>query len=762
MLNLNKKKDAIDLSRRGFLVGSANAGVVMAFAPALMSGGISAREAVNQKVFSPTVWFEVNDRGDVLINIAKAEMGQHIGSALARILADELACDWDKVSITHVDTDPKWGYMVTGGSWSIFQTFKPLSQAGAAGRIAMVEAGAQLMGVDPSGCRASNGSVVSGRNSISYGEIVKRGNFDRTFTPEQIEALPLKPASQHTLIGKSYQAMDIPPKTNGTAIYGIDVEIPGMVFARPVIPPTRYGSVVNSVDDSAARKFKGYKGFQVLSDPSNTCQGWVTVMADDYYTAIKAADAISVSYTPGETANVSEEDIMKEGERICRDKREGFLFVEEGNVDNALESAHASIEATYTTATANHFQLEPLNAVAEFKDGKWHIHTGNQWQGLTLPTLATAAGVKEDKVIMHQYYLGGGFGRRLYGDYAIPALLTAQAIGKPVKLIFTRPDDTLFDQSRSASTSLFQASFDENGRATGMEHAFAAAWPTLAMAPGFMPESVDKKGKIDPFSASGADHWYTMHNHRARAINNALAQKTFTPGWLRSVGQGWIVWGLESFIDEMAIKSGQDPVDFRLAMLDGKGKQAGKAPESVGGAKRLHKVLAALKDKVKDVKVGNDEGIGFSVTAGQERTMPAWIATAAHVHVNRRSGKVTVKKLYAVIDAGIVVHPDGALAQIEGSLLWGTSLALHEHNRYEKGQVKARNLHTYLPLRMNDVPDMDIEFVPSNEFPVGLGEPGVVGVAPAIGNAVQQAVGIRLRHLPMLPEHIQDALSASA
>lgn len=760
MKNPLRKKDTINLTRRNFLIGSVNASLMMAFTPGLVSTGLSAAESLEQKVFSPTVWFEINDRGEVLINIAKAEMGQHIGSALARIVADELECDWQKVSIHHVDTDPKWGYMVTGGSWSVFHSFKPLSQAGAAGRIALIEAGAAMLGVTPEQCQAKNGMVSAGNRSVSYGQIVKEGQFNRTFSADEIAVLPIKTASKRHLVGTTYQALDIPPKTNGSAVYGIDVEVPGMVFARPVLPPTRYGSKVIKVDDSAAKKLKGYQGYQVLTDPSDTCQGWVTVLADDYYTAIKAGDAIKVSYQAGETAWVSEEDIQKEGQRLCRDRNQGAFLVDDGDVSAAQAEAKNTIEALYTTATANHFQLEPLNAVAEYKEGKWHVHTGNQWQSLTLPTLAKAAQVTEDKVIMHQYYLGGGFGRRLYGDWIVPAILTSKAINKPVKLIFTRPDDTLFDQSRSASTSLLHASFNNNGEFTGLEHAFSAGWPTKSMAPGFMADGVHKKGKIDMFSASGADHWYSMENHRARAINNQLAQKTFLPGWLRAVGQGWVVWGLESFIDEIAHREGKDPVQFRLDMLDGQGKQAGNAPESVGGAKRLHNVLSRLRDKVKSVPIGTDEGIGFSISAGQERTMPAWIATAAHVQVNRKSGKITLKKLYAVADAGIIIHPDGAMAQMEGSLLWGTSLALHEHNRYQNGQLQSRNFHSYLPLRMNDLPDMDIELVDSDEFPVGLGEPGVIGVGPAIGNAVYQAVGIRLRDLPMLPEHVKQQLNA--
>ena len=756
------KKDNINLSRRSFMVGTVNTTLLMAFGASAIPSVLSAKEALSSKTFSPNVWFEMDTAGNVVVNIAKAEMGQHVGTAIARILADELECDWDKVSIVHVDTDPKWGYMVTGGSWSIFQTYKPMSQAGAAGRQVLINAGATLLGVDPSSCKAQQGFIVSGDQKISYGDIVAKGNVDKTYSADELGALAIKPGNKRHLIGigNDYKALDIPPKTNGSAVYGIDVEVENMLYARPILPPTRYGSTVTNVDDSQAKSLPGYKGFKILTDPSGTVEGWVAVLASDYPTAIKAVDKVKVSYNAGKTVNVSEADIQKEGERICRDRSEGTLFVDEGNVVLAQENAASSIEAMYTTATASHFQLEPLNAIAEFKEGKWHIHTGNQWQGLTLPAVAKAAEVQDADVVIHQYYLGGGFGRRLFGDWIIPALLTAKAAGQPVKMLFMRPDDTMFDQPRSASTSLFNASFNESGKFTGMEHALAAGWPTLAMAPGFMPDGVDGKGKVDPFSASGADHWYTMEHHRARVINNKVAQDTFTPGWLRSVGQGWIVWGLESFVDEIAHETKQNPVDFRLAMLDGKGKQAGKAPESVGGAKRLANTLEILKKKTVGVTLGDNEGIGYSVTAGQERTMPAWIATAAHVHVDKRSGKITLKKLWVVADAGIVVHPDGAMAQMEGSLLWGTSLALFEHNEIKDGYVAKKNLHTYLPLRMNDVPEMDIEFVESDEFPVGLGEPGVIGVAPAVGNAVFDAVGVRLRHLPMLASHVTDSLKA--
>jgi CO/xanthine dehydrogenase Mo-binding subunit len=749
-----------NVSRRNFLIGSVGASVMMAFAPSALAATATAQQSLADKVFSPTVWFEIDATGKVLINIAKAEMGQHVGTALARIIADELGADWEQVHIRHVDTDPKWGYMVTGGSWSIFTSYQPLSQAGAAGRVALIEAGAELAGVEASDCDTEGGCVVTPKGRLQFSEIVQKGRFNRNFSQEDMAKLPLKSKSAHKLIGKNFKALDIPAKTNGGAKYGIDVEIDGMIYARPILPPTRYGSKVLSVNDSGAKSLTGYLGFEILEDPSATLQGWVSVLARDYPTAIKAADIISVKYQAGPRTHVDEQQILSEGERQVKETSEGVLFVDEGNVDRAKQDANNHLSAIYRTNTALHFALEPMNTTAELKQGIWHIHAGNQWQSLTLPVLAKALQVDEDRIVMHQYYLGGGFGRRLYGDYMIPAALTAKQTGKPVKLIFTRADDSRFDQPRSPSVSRFEASLDNNAL-TGVSTAHSSGWPTLDMAPGFMPESLDKKGKFDPFSASGADHWYTMPNHRARVINNTLAQETFLPGWLRSVGQGWIVWGLESFIDEIAHNTERDPVEFRLSMLDGKGKQAGKAPESVGGALRLKNTLEVLKQRIGyGNKLPMDEGIGVAVTAGQERTMPAWIATAAHVHVNRQTGKITVKKITMVVDAGLIVHPDGALAQLEGSAFWGVSLALNEFTEFEKGQVKDVNLNSYLPLRMNEIPELDIHFVESEEVPTGLGEPGVIGIGPAIGNAVYQAVGVRLRDLPMKAQHVLDGLAA--
>ncbi len=754
-MGMRAEKMSGAVSRRTFLAGSS--GTTLSMSLGVVLPGCSREEAVDEisaaaasRSFAPTVWFAIDGRGDIVVNIAKAEMGQHVGTALARIVADELGASWSDISIKHVDTDPKWGYMVTGGSWSVFTTFAMLSKAGAAGRTVMREAGAALMGVDISSCSVERSHVSTNGEQISFAEIVQHGDISRTFSAEELDAMRIKPADKRLYIGRDVKALDVPAKTSGRAVYGIDVELPGMVYAHPLIPPTRYGSSITEVDDSAAQDIPGYRETIVLTDPSDTLQGWAVVIADTFVAAMQAAKAVAVTWTPGPTAGVSEADIINEGERLAADKSSGVLVVNEGDVASAHAAASGTYSATYHTSSVLHFTLEPANAVVEILDGVCHVHAGNQWQSLILPVLAKALDMAETDIVIHQYYLGGGFGRRLYGDQMIPAALASRELHRPVKIVFQRADDSRFDCVRSASVQKFDASFGADGTLTGIEHAAAAGWPTLSMAPGFLADGVDGNGKFDPFSISGADHWYTLPNHRVRAINNDLAQKTFLPGWLRSVGPGWVGWGVESFMDELAVVAGEDPIEVRLARLDAAGKNAGKAPESVNGALRLAAVLEDVRDRSRWGRpLPDGEGFGVAVCHGQERTMPTWIATVAHVAVDKEAKTVKVKKIWQSIDCGTVVHPDGALAQAEGAILWGVSLALHEGAAFQDGQVGERNLDAYTPLRMADVPELDIHFMDSTEFPTGLGEPPLISVPPAIGNAIYAASGLRIRNLPI-------------
>src|SRR5215831_13441583 len=368
---MSKFQHQLALSRRAFLVGLAGAAVTFGFA-----SGEETAEASGSSAFEPTIWYSVDRDGIVTVNIIRAEMGQHIGTAVARIVADELEVDWSNVRISAVDTDPKWGLMITGGSRSVWGDFPVYSRAGAAGRIALIESGAKLLGVSPSQCLAREGAVVGANRSISYGEIVRRGTPTRKFTPDELAQLPIKPASERRLIGKKSDALDIPGKINGTARYGIDAVVEGMVYARPKIPPTRNGSVVRAVDDSAAKRVKGYLTSLVLEDPSNLVPGWVVVCATSYPAAVRAADLVKVDWKPGDSAEVSEQDILDHGAKQIATLEGGALIVGDPGIEAAFHAAASTLERTYTTATALHVQLEPLSALAFEKDGLFEIHTG--------------------------------------------------------------------------------------------------------------------------------------------------------------------------------------------------------------------------------------------------------------------------------------------------------------------------------------------------------------------------------------------------
>lgn len=753
--------DRLALSRRSFIIGSGAAGLLFGFGNG--PAGFDTAEAaigVSEGGYTPTLWYSIAGDGTVSVNIKYAEMGQHIGTALARIVADELEVSWDVVKIIAVDTDPKWGLMSTGGSFSVFGEFKPLSQAGAAGRIAMIEAGATLLGGEPSAYTARDGQVSGPGGSITYAELVSRNAVRRVFTPEEIADMPLKPISERRIIGSAGNAFDIPAKVDGTAIYGIDAKTEGMVYARPILPPTRYGSVVQTIDDEAAQAVPGYRQTIALEDPTGFAEGWVVVLADTYPAAMKAARLVKVSWNAGRNSEVSDKDILDFGRKQIAKNDGGSLLRNDDGLADAFAKASENMEAEYTTSTVIQFPLEPVNAVAwREDDGHWEVLTGNQWQSLALPVLEKAASVESGKVTMRTHYLGGGFGRRLFGDYAIPAILASKAIdGRPVKLLTERAEDSRFASPRSPSVQGFKAGIREKD-VIAMEHHASAGWPTEVMAPAALAEGINNV-KFDPFAIHGAEHWYSLGPQKLRALSNTLANETFVPGWLRAVGSGWINWGLESFIDELAHRLDQDPLEFRLERLKAVGRNEGEAPVSIGGALRQAAVLrkaAAMSNYGKELPP--DTGIGIACTHGQERDAPTWCACVAQVHVDRKSGKVTCQRLDVAIDAGTIIHPDGALAQCQGGTLWGLSMALHEGTKFVDGQVEDRNLDTYTPLRMADIPELDIQFLDNGTVPTGLGEPPVTAPAPAIGNAIFNAVGIRLRHLPIRPKDVLAALS---
>ncbi|MFL6817792.1 MAG: xanthine dehydrogenase family protein molybdopterin-binding subunit, partial [Bradyrhizobium sp.] len=411
--------------------------------------------------------------------------------------------------------------------------------------------------------------------------------------------------------------------------------------------------------------------------------------------------------------------------------------------------------AEYTTSINIHAPLEPMNATAQLQGDIWHIYSGNQFATRSGAIAAGAAGVDPKFVVMHQMWLGGGFGRRLDADMMVPAVQAAKAVGKPVKVIYSRENDMTMDFSRPLTFQKIKAGLDGDGKLIAMNHDVVSAWPTKRWGiPDFLTPSVDKKGGLDGFTVNGADFFYTVPNHNVRAILNEMAQNATPSGQLRSVAPGWTFWAVESMVDELAHAAGKDPAQYRIDMLDGKGANA-------GGAQRLRNTLLAAMGMsgygTKQLPKG--EGMGVACVSSQERASASWTACVAHVAV-APSGEVKVKKLTVATDVGTQVHPDNIRAQVEGAALWGLSLALYEKATLKDGGIEQTNFDTYTPLRMSQVPEVAISVISNGEKATGVGEPAVTVVAPALGNAIFNACGARVRSLPITAQAVKGAMRA--
>ena len=330
---------------------------------------------------------------------------------------------------------------------------------------------------------------------MTFAEIVKSGKATKTFTPDELKAIKLKTADQYTMIGVSVPQLDIPSKTNGTAKYGIDVMLPGMVYGKIVTPPVRYGATVKSVDDSAAKKVPGFIKAVTLDDKTATTTGWVVAVANTYANARKAADALKITYDGGPNAKLSSELLLTEAKRLQALDDSGQFFVKDGDTAAAFGTAAKVMEAEYTTNINIHAPMEPMNATAQLQGDIWHLYSGNQFATRSGAIAAGAAGVDPKFVVMHQMWLGGGFGRRLDADMMVPAVQAAKAVGKPVKVIYTRENDMTMDFSRPLTLQKVKAGLDGDGKLIALNHDVVSAWPTKRWGiPDFLSPSVDKKG----------------------------------------------------------------------------------------------------------------------------------------------------------------------------------------------------------------------------------------------------------------------------
>ncbi len=741
-----------DLSRRSFIVGASAAGLALGFSS--VPGG-SALAAPGS--FDPSVWYSIGTDGLVTVTCGKADMGQHIASTMAQLVAEELGASWKDMRVQLASNDPKYDdpvlkAQITGGSWSTMMNFETMSRAGAAGRIALTEAAAGIMGVPASELVVRDSTIAHAKSnkSVTFAQVVKSGKATKVFTPDELTALKLKTPDQYTMVGVSVPQIDIPSKTNGTAKYGIDTFLPGMVYGKIVMPPVRYGATVKSVDDSAAKKVPGFIKAVTLDDKTGTTTGWVVAVANTFANAKKAADALKVTYDNGPNAKVSSESLLTEAKRLQADNNSGLFFVKNGDTADALGKASKVVEAEYTTNINIHAPMEPMNATAQQQGDIWHLYSGNQFATRTGGIAAGALGIDPKFIVMHQAWLGGGFGRRLDGDMMVPAVLAAKAVGKPVKVIYSREDDMTMDFSRPLTFQKIKAGLDNDGKLVAFNHDVVSAWPTKRWGiPAFLSPDVEKKGALDAFTVNGADFFYTVPNHNVRAIINELAQSATPSGQLRSVAPGWTFWAVESMLDELAVAAGKDPAQFRIDMLDGAGANA-------GGAQRLRNTLLAAMGMAGygTKKLPKGEGMGVACVSSQERATASWTACVAHVAVDD-SGEVKVKKLTVATDVGTQVNPDGIRAQVEGAALWGMSLALFEKATMKDGAIEQTNFDTYTPMRMSQIPEVAVNVIANGEPATGVGEPAVTVVAPALANAIYNAVGARVRALPITSDAVK-------
>jgi isoquinoline 1-oxidoreductase subunit beta len=750
-----------DVSRRSFLITAGASGLVFGFGS--VPGATFAAAVESAAPVEPSIWYSIAPDGIVTVNVAKADMGQHVASTMAQIVADELGASWGDMRVNLVGNDPKYndpvlGANLTGGSWSTMMNFDLMSRVAAAGRIALSEAGAAILGVKQDDVVVNDSRVFSKTTgkSVSFADIVKSGKATKTFSPEELKAIVLKTPDQYTLIGRDLPQIDIPFKVNGTAKYGIDTFLPGMVYGRVVTPPVRYGAKVTNVDDSEAKKVPGFIQAVVVDDPTGTVTGWVVAVAKTYPEAIKAADALKVSYEKGPNAEVSSESILAEAKRL-QSQPGGEIYFTNGDPAQAISKAAKVVDAEYTTNINIHCPLEPMNAVAEFKDGKLHLYAGNQFLTRSTAIAAGAMGMKPEDVVIHQYWIGGGFGRKLDSDMFIPPAVAAKAVGKPVKVIYSRQHDMLMDFTRPLVYQKISAGLDENGKIVGLNHDLVSAWPTKRWGiPAFLENSADgKKQVVDGFAVHGADFFYTVPNHTVRTVLNEMAQSATPSGQLRSVAPGWTFWAVESMIDELAHAAGRDPAEFRLAMLDGAGDN--KGAKRLANALRAAMGLAGYGTKV----LPKGEALGVACVSSQERDAASWTACVAQVAV-ADDGSFKVKKLTVATDVGTAVNPDGVRAQVMGGAQWGLSLATLEKATMKDGALQQDNFDSYTPARMADMPEIDIAVIANGEPARGTGEPTVTVVAPAIGNAIFNAVGARVRGLPITADSVKEAIKKAS
>lgn len=708
-------------SRRALL--KSGAALTLGFALPL-AGGRAVAQASSAKAtaaadatsntFSPSAWLRITPDNRVTVICGSAEMGQGVLTAIPMMLAEELDADWTLVGVEQAPVDqaynnPMFGMQATGGSTTVRAHWTPVRQAGAAARAMLVQAAAQQWKVAPASLRTERGHVIGpGGKKASYGSLVAAAA--KLPVPEKPA---LKDRKDFRIMGKPTRRLDSAAKVDGSAKFGIDAHVDGMlvaVMARAPLP----GVKPKAFDEVKAKAVPGVR--KVIAIPSG-----VAVLADGYWAARQGRDALAVEWDLGAHADLSTQKVsavldqgLQQANAIARD---------DGNVRDAAAGAATSLDATYEVPYLAHACMEPLNCLAWVRGDEVTIWAGTQSQGPSQGILAQVAQVTPAKVKVNTLLLGGGFGRRFAPDFSVDATLLSKHSGSPVKLVYTREDDMAAGYYRPASRVRFQAGLDDKGRPTTLRTDVAG--PSIMAASGFM--KLPDNG-VDAMAVEGlADHPYAIANQR-------VAYGRAEPGpqvWFwRSVGHSQNAFFIESFIDEMAHAAKADPLQYRLALLE-------KHPRARG-------VLQLAADKAgwsKPAAPGRFRGIALAESFGSV------VAEVAEVSVGD-DGAIRVHQVTAAVDCGQTVNPQTIARQIEGAIVYGLSAALYGRITYRDGKVEQSNFHDYPLLRMHEMPQVRVHIVPSGEAPGGIGEPGTPPIAPAVANAIFAATGTRLRALP--------------
>lgn len=709
----------LHMRRREFLQFSvaASGGLLIGF---YLPGAsrLAAAEERSGSAFMPNAFLKIGTDERVTVIVNHSEMGQGVYTALPMLLAEELDADWNKIGYESAPVDAKYnhpvfGMQMTGGSSSVWSGFEQYRKAGAAARAMLIAAAAQQWNADPKSLRTESGAVLDGANrKLSYGQLAEAAA--KTTPPEKVT---LKDPNSFKLIGKPEKRLDTPEKISGKAVFGIDVRSPGMLTAVVARAPV-FGAKLKSFDDSRARNMPGVR--KIVAVPSG-----VAVVADSFWQAKMARDAIRIDWDEGEMHSFSTSQMMEQFRKQAQSP--GTSVRRDGDPDAALAQAAKKIEAVYEVPYLSHLMMEPLNCAVDLRADSCEIWTGTQFQTVDRAAAAKTAGLPNEKVQIHTTFLGGGFGRRAtpQSDFVVEAVHVAKAAAVPVKVVWTREDDMQGGWYRPAFLHTIVGGVDASGNPVSWRSRLVGQ----SIMSGTMFESIMMKGKqYDPVSVEGVDDLpYEIPNI---AVESHQAQVGVPVQWWRSVGHSHTAFATECFMDELAALTQKDPYQFRRALLT-------KHPRHLA-------VLDLAAQKAGWGKpLPNGRGRGIAVHLAFE----SYNAQVAEVSVT--DSKVRVHRIVSAIDCGHYVNPGIIAAQLEGGAIFAASAALYQELTFENGRLQQTNFHTFPVMRMNECPEIETYIVESNEKSGGIGEPGVPCTAPAIANAVFAATGKRIRKLPI-------------